>query len=83
MSCEETASAATYFLTTVDGVDTWLRNLATRPEPEQLARVLKVFEHAREHLHGRLHEHAGEKTAVKHTHYGGGMPHHHSTHSAT
>ena len=35
----------------------WVEGLATRPDPESLARVRKVFAEAREKLHRRLHEH--------------------------
>jgi hypothetical protein len=51
------APAANYFLTLIDGAETWVRNLATRPGPEQMARAVQVFTDAREHLHRRLHEH--------------------------
>ena len=51
------APAANYFLTLIDGAETWVRNLATRPDPQQMARALQVFTDARERLHRRLHEH--------------------------
>ena len=51
------APAANYFLSLIDGAETWVRNLATRPDPGQMARALQVFTDAREHLHRRLHEH--------------------------
>ncbi len=51
------ASAAAYILTLIDGAQTWVETLATRPDPERFTRVLKVLRDAREHLHHRLHEH--------------------------
>jgi hypothetical protein len=51
------APAASYFLTLIDGAETWARNLATRADPERMARALQVFIDAREHLHRRLHQH--------------------------
>ena len=51
------ANAAVYMLTLIEGAETWVRNLATRPEPEQLARTLRVFAEARDRLHHRMHEH--------------------------
>ncbi len=50
-------TVAAYLLTLIDGSETWIKNLATRPDPERLAGVLKVFSGARERLHRRLHEH--------------------------
>ena len=51
------AESATYMLTLMEGAETWVQNLATRPDPETLARVLKTFHDARERLHERLHAH--------------------------
>ncbi|MFQ5817952.1 MAG: hypothetical protein ACE5H2_08365, partial [Terriglobia bacterium] len=51
------APAATYFLKLIDGAQTWVENLATRPDPERFARARKVFHDARAHLHRRLHDH--------------------------
>jgi hypothetical protein len=51
------ASAAAYMLTLIDGAETWVKNLATRPEPEQFAKVLSVFTRARDRLHRRMHQH--------------------------
>jgi len=44
-------------LTLVEGAETRVNNLATRPDPENLARVRKTLTGAREHLHKRLHDH--------------------------
>ncbi len=49
--------AAAYMLTLIEGSQTFVENLATRPDPERLARVRKVFEDARAQLHRRLHAH--------------------------
>ena len=46
-----------YMLTLIEGAETWVNNLATRPDPESLARVRKTLTDAREHLHQRLHAH--------------------------
>lgn len=48
---------AVYMLTLIEGAEAWVQNLATRPDPESLARVLKTFHDAREKLHQRLHAH--------------------------
>ncbi|HEX2524136.1 MAG TPA: hypothetical protein VHP35_18660, partial [Terriglobia bacterium] len=50
-------SAAAYMLTLIEGAETWVKNLATRPEPEQLARISRVFTEARDRLHHRMHQH--------------------------
>ncbi len=44
-------------LALIDGSQTFVDNLAVRPDPERLAATLKVFEDARTKLHRRLHEH--------------------------
>ena len=49
--------ALTYLLTLVEGTQGYVEKLATRPDKERFARVLKVFADAREHLHRRLHQH--------------------------
>jgi hypothetical protein len=49
--------AATYFLTLIDGAETWVKNLATRPDKERLARVVRLFTDAREQLHQKMHQH--------------------------
>jgi hypothetical protein len=48
---------AAYLLTLIDGSEAWVKNLATRPDPQRFAGVLKVFSDARERLHRRLHAH--------------------------
>ena len=49
--------AATYFLSLIDGAESWVKNLATRPDTERLARVLRLFADARERLHQKMHQH--------------------------
>jgi hypothetical protein len=49
--------AAAYILTLIEGADTWLTTLATRPDPESFARVRRTLTDARERLHRRMHEH--------------------------
>jgi hypothetical protein len=49
--------AAVYFLTLIDGAETWVRELATHADATQSGRVLKTLREARERLHRRLHGH--------------------------
>jgi len=51
------APAVAYMLTLIEGAQTWVENLATRPDPGRFELVRKVLIEAREHLHRRLHEH--------------------------
>jgi hypothetical protein len=51
------ATTAAYLLTLIEGAETWVRNLATRPDPERFARIIKIFADASERLHRRMHEH--------------------------
>ena len=51
------APAAAYLLTLLDGAETWVENLATRPDPESFARARKTLTDARARLHQRMHEH--------------------------
>lgn len=48
---------AAYMLALIDGSQAFVEELAIRPDPERLARVLQVFEDARARLHRQLHEH--------------------------
>ncbi len=48
---------AAYMLALIDGSQTFVENLAVRPDPERLAATRKVFEDARTRLHRRLHQH--------------------------
>lgn len=51
------APVAAYMLTLIDGAETWVRNLATRPDENRFIRVLDNFRAAREHVHQRMHKH--------------------------
>ena len=48
--------AAAYFLTLIDGAQTWVENLATRPDAGRFEKVLRLFKDARAELHRRLHQ---------------------------
>jgi hypothetical protein len=50
-------TVAAYLLTLIDGAETWVRTLATRPDRERFEQVLKTFTDAREILHRRMHRH--------------------------
>ena len=50
-------SAAAYMLTLIEGAETWVKNLATRPDASRHARVLGVMQEARNRLHQRMHRH--------------------------
>jgi hypothetical protein len=50
-------SDATYMMTILDGGLTWLDTLATRADADRHDQVRQVFQHAKDHLQGRLHEH--------------------------
>ena len=50
------APVASYMLTLIDGAETWVKNLATRPGGERFSRALKIYSEAREHLHRRMHQ---------------------------
>ena len=51
------SEAANYFLQLIDGAQTYVETLATRPEPETFARIRKVYTDARAELHRRMHQH--------------------------
>ncbi len=51
------ASGAVYMFTLIEGAQTWVENLATRPDPERFERVRKMLGEAREQLHRRMHQH--------------------------
>jgi hypothetical protein len=50
-------SAANYFLNLIDGTQLWAQTLATRPDAQRYARVLKVLSDAHDTLHRRMHAH--------------------------
>jgi hypothetical protein len=49
-------SAADYFLTLIDGAQSWVENLATRPDADRFEKILRLFRDARAELHRRLHQ---------------------------
>ena len=49
--------AIAYMLTLVEGAETWVENLAIRPDAERLERVRATLRSARDRLHQRLHAH--------------------------
>jgi hypothetical protein len=51
------APTTSYMLTLIDGAETWVKNLATRPDAARYAKVLAVFSEARTRLHQRMHQH--------------------------
>jgi hypothetical protein len=48
--------AAAYFLQLIDGVETYVQTLATQPDADTLARILKFYSDARAQLHRRMHQ---------------------------
>ncbi|MEW5977081.1 MAG: CehA/McbA family metallohydrolase [Acidobacteriota bacterium] len=48
--------AGAYLLTLIEGAESWVKNLATRPAPDQLTKILGVFTEARDRLHQRMHQ---------------------------
>jgi hypothetical protein len=51
------APVASYMLRLIDGSETWARELATRPDPETLERVVRVLRDARSVVVDRLRKH--------------------------
>jgi len=50
-------TAAAFLMTLIEGSQTWVETLATRPNGGRLDHVRKVFNEARERLHQRMHQH--------------------------
>ena len=48
--------AAAYFLTLIDGAQTWVENLAIRPDSERYEKIRRLFVDARAELHRRMHQ---------------------------
>jgi len=48
---------ASYMLRLIDGADSWVRELATQPDPETLERVFRVLRDARGVVLDRLRKH--------------------------
>jgi hypothetical protein len=51
------APVASYMLRLIDGAEIWTRELATRPDPETLERLLRVFAEARAAVEDRIRKH--------------------------
>ena len=52
------APVASYMLRLIDGADNWVRELATRPDPETLERIVRVLRDARVAVEERLRKHS-------------------------
>jgi hypothetical protein len=50
-------TGAAYMLTLIEGAQTWVEHLATRPDPERFERIQKTLTDALDQLHRRLHQH--------------------------
>jgi hypothetical protein len=50
-------TAAAYLMTLIEGSQTWVETLATRPNRERLDHVRKMLGEAKERLHQRMHQH--------------------------
>jgi hypothetical protein len=50
-------SGAAFLMTLIEGAQTWVETLATRPDAERLHRIRKMLSDARDRLHQRMHEH--------------------------
>jgi hypothetical protein len=48
---------ASYMLSLIEGAQTWVENLAIRPDPERFEKIRKTFTDARERVHRKLHDH--------------------------
>jgi hypothetical protein len=51
------APVASYMIRLIDGADTWVRELATRPDPETLERIVRMLRNARGAVEERLRKH--------------------------
>jgi hypothetical protein len=49
-------SAASYMLTLIEGCQSWVENLAIRPDPERFERIRKLLQEAHDRMHARLHQ---------------------------
>jgi hypothetical protein len=49
-------SGAAFLMTLIEGAQTWVETLATRPDAERLNRVRKMLSDARDRLHRRMHQ---------------------------
>jgi hypothetical protein len=51
------APVASYMLRLIDGADTWVRELATHPDPETLDRIFRILRDAKGAVEARLRKH--------------------------
>jgi hypothetical protein len=51
---------AAYLLTLIEGAQTWVETLATRPDPKRFERIRRTLAEAHDRLHRRLHDHGIE-----------------------
>jgi hypothetical protein len=48
---------AVFLMTLIEGTETWVRTLATRPDAERLMRIQSMLSEAKQRLHQRMHQH--------------------------
>ena len=53
------AGVATYLMHLIEGTHAWVRDIATRPDPERHRKVMKVLEDARAELQERMRRNRG------------------------
>ena len=51
------APAAAFLMTLIEGAETWVNNLATPSDPENMARIRQTYREARQRLHHKMHAH--------------------------
>jgi hypothetical protein len=51
------APAAAYLMTIIEGTQAWIENMATRPDPERMAKMRAVLNEAHARLHRRMQAH--------------------------
>jgi hypothetical protein len=52
-----TEPGETFLMTLIEGAQTWMETLATRPDLERLNRIRKMLAEAKSRLHQRMHQH--------------------------
>ena len=50
-------AGAAFLMTLIEGSQTWVETLATRPDGERLDRIRKMLSEAKGRLHQRMHQH--------------------------
>ena len=48
---------AAFLMTLIEGAQTWVDTLTTRPDAERLSRIRKTLSDASDRLHQRMHQH--------------------------